>query len=283
MNDINMIPVQELGVGSPVNIQILDTEEDLYYRLALDVFDEIKNNNEAGKNTVFIMPVGPIGHYKKLVWLINRYRLSLKNTTIFNMDEYLDNKKRYIPLSSPLSFRATMEREFYGKIDYELNVPVENRYFPEPGNEDFIWDKIQKLGGVDMCIGGVGINGHVAFNEPPEPGEEISNQEFMNLKTRVLKVSRETRAINAMGSTKGCMDLLPEWCITVGMKEILSAKKIRISMAREWNCGMVRKILHGPVTSKVPCSFLQMHGDALLYVNAVAAQIPIPGIQVYNK
>ena len=57
---------QELGIGSPIALKIVDTEEDIYYHMALDMFEHIAANNQAGKNTVFIVPVGPVGQYKKL-------------------------------------------------------------------------------------------------------------------------------------------------------------------------------------------------------------------------
>lgn len=90
-----------------------------------------------------------------------------------------------------------MDRIFYGLVDPELLMPEEQRIFPEPGNEGRIWETIQKLGKLDMCWGGVGITGHIAFNEPPEPGEVCTDEEFLQRPTRVLKLARETKTINA--------------------------------------------------------------------------------------
>lgn len=282
MKDYNSIPEDKLGAESSIKIERLDTEEDVYYELAYEIFDEIRKNNVSGKNSVFIFPVGPIAHYRKLARLIGKHRLDMKNVFIFNMDEYLDGSGNYIPKTHPLSFRTCMEREFYDRLG-EYSVPGSHRYFPEPGNESFIMERIHQLGGVDMCVGGVGINGHIAFNEPPEPGEEISDEEYRQLTTRVLKISRETRTINAVGAYKGCIELMPEWCITIGMKEILSSKKIRISMPREWNCGMLRRIVHGPVSCKAPCSFLQEHPEVKIYITSAVAQVPVPNLQLYNR
>jgi len=273
--DYTKITREELGKGSSISLEILDTEDDIYYDMALTMFNEIKENNKKGKNTVFICPVGPIGQYRRFARLVNQHRLSLKNVYIFNMDEYLDDDKKMIPIENPLSFRGFMERELYSKIDEELNIPVENRIFPEPGKEGFIWERICELGGVDISFGGIGINGHIAFNEPPEEGDNITDEEFKNLGTRVLMLSRETRTINAVTAAKGFIDAIPKWCITIGMKEILSARKIRFYMNRRWQCGIVRKILHGPVTAKVPASFFQEHPDAKLTIASYVAEQPI--------
>ena len=134
-----------------------------------------------------------------------------------------------------------------------------------------------------MAWGGVGVNGHFAFNEPPEPGEACTNEEFMARPTRVLRISRETRTINAFMNCGGDLTGIPEYCITVGMKEIFMAKKVRMCMPRDWNAGALRKILHGEVTARVPCSLFQLHPDAKLYAAEVALASPVPEIRVYKK
>ena len=134
-----------------------------------------------------------------------------------------------------------------------------------------------------MVFRGVGINGHYAFNEPPEPGEACTNEEFANRPTRVLKISRETRTINAYMNCGADLDAIPNLCITVGMKELLMAKRVRMCMPRDWNAGALRKLLHGDITAAVPCSLFRLHPDAKLYAADVALTSPIPEIRIYNK
>ncbi|MBO4734608.1 MAG: glucosamine-6-phosphate isomerase, partial [Clostridia bacterium] len=121
------------------------------------------------------------------------------------------------------------------------------------------------------------------FNEPPEPDEVCSNEDFANRATRVLKITRETRTINAYMNCGANLDAIPQYCITVGMKEIMMAKKIIMIMPRDWNAGALRKILHGDVTCRVPCSLFRNHKDATIYTLTEATQCPIPEIRVYNK
>ena len=175
-----------------------------------------------------------------------------------------------------------MDRIFYNLIDDELNVPLEQRIFPDPNNTEFIEKLIKEKGKLDLCFGGVGINGHYAFNEPPEG--EMSNEDFVNLPTRVLDISRETKTINAYMNCGGDLEGIPKKCITVGMREIFMANKIRMCMPRDWNAGALRKILHGGVTCKVPCSLFQSHSDAKIYAgnDAINTSV-IPKIRVYNK
>lgn len=279
----NLIPPAELGKGSSIKLNISNTEVDIYWKVAIEVLETIAENNRKGEPTVMVVPYGPLGPYFRLAELVNKYRISLKNCVFINMDEYLADEKTYIDVNDPLSFRGGMDRIFYNVVDEELNVLPENRIFPEPGNEGRVLEIIQKYGKLDMVFGGVGINGHYAFNEPPEPGETVSNEEFANRPTRVLKISRETRTINAYMNCGADLNAIPEYCITVGMKEMFMARKIIMIMPRDWNAGALRKILHGEVTASVPCSLFRSHPDATIYTLTEATKCPIPEIRVYNK
>src|SRR5207302_3340209 len=104
-----------------------------------------------------------------------------------------------------------------------------------------IQNLIDARGGVDACFGGIGINGHIAFNEPAEPNEAISLEEFARLPTRVLTLSRETRTINSV-TVGGELAVIPRRAITVGMKEILATKRLRFYCNRVWQSGVVRRV-----------------------------------------
>lgn len=281
--NVNNIPISELGKGSNIILEACECEQDLYWRMAIEVLEVIRENNSKNEPTVMVVPYGPLGPYSRIVYLVNKYRVSLKNCVFINMDEYLTDDERYIDKNDPLSFRGGMDRIFYNLIDEELNVLPENRFFPDPQHPQKVTEIINSYGKLDMMWGGVGINGHFAFNEPPEDDENCSNEEFMARPTRVLKISRETKTINCFMNCGGDLDGIPKKCITVGMKEAFMAKKVRMCMPRDWNAGALRKILHGEVTAKVPCSLFQKHPDAKLYAADVALNAPIPEIRIYNK
>lgn len=281
--EYNKLPSSEVGKGSNIVLDASETEHDMYWKMAIEVLETVTENNKKGEPTVMVVPYGPLGPYSRLVYLVNKYKVSLKNCVFLNMDEYLTDDLKYIDIESPLSFRGGMNRIFYSKIDDSLNVLPENRFFPEPGNEHKILEVINKYGKLDMAWGGVGINGHFAFNEPPEEGEVCSAEDFLNRPTRILKVSRETRTVNSFMNCGGDINGIPANCITVGMKEMFMAKKVRMLMPRDWNAGALRKILHGDITPKVPCSLFQYHKDAKLYASADALKSPVPEIRVYNK
>jgi glucosamine-6-phosphate deaminase len=145
--------------------------------------------------------------------------------------------------------------------------------FPDPRQPQAIQRLIETRGGVDVCCGGIGINGHIAFNEPPEPGEEMCVDEFAALPTRVLSLSRETRTINSV-TVGGELAVIPARAITVGMKEILATRRLRFYCNRPWQSGVIRRALHGPLTSACPASLLRLHPDAVVTVADYVAMPP---------
>ncbi len=274
------IPKASLGQGSAIPLEIVPDAETLTRRFADDLHREYVAAKGSGKNTVvFIIPVGPVGQYELWAKRCNREGVSLRDLVLINMDEYLTPDGRdLIPMSDPLSFRRHMADYFYDRLEPTLAPPPEHRVFPHPQDLAAVPRLIERLGGCDACFGGIGITGHVAFNDPPEPGEAVSVDAFRALPTRVVGLSRETRLINSVTTSGGNIDRIPAFAVTVGMKEILGSRKVRIYMNRPWQSAIVRKILHGPVTPAVPASLLQGHPDVRFAVAEYVAELPEPAL-----
>lgn len=164
-----------------------------------------------------------------------------------------------------------MDRTVYTKIRPDLVMPESQRVFPDPKDPENMWRTIQALGGVDICFGGIGINGHVAFNEAQD---DLTPDQFRALPTRVLEISRETRTANAIGDLNGAVDDMPRWCVTIGMKEICSARKIRLGCFRDWHRAVARHAAYGSVSAHFPVTLLQEHPDALLRITEFVANLP---------
>lgn len=270
MNYFN-ISGKELGKNSKIPILKLGDSGEVFYEIALEMVNEIKNNNRQGKNTVFICPVGPVGQYPIFVRLVNKEGISLKDCWFINMDEYVDDNNQWINKNHKLSFRGFMDENVYSRIRPELLMEPEQRIFPDPDNLEHIPDIISMLGGVDIAFGGIGINGHLAFNEPQE---ELTVNEFSRLSVRVLEISRETRTINSVSDLNGAIDAMPGKCITVGMKQILSARKLRLAVFRDWHRAVIRQAAYGEVSAHFPATLAQTHPDALIITNKNAAGQP---------
>lgn len=244
-----------------VNCKVVDNEWDVYFDMAMTMLEEIKYHNDRNEKTVMIVPVGPTNQYPILAEMVNRLRISLKNVHFFNMDEYMISETEELPYDDSMSFHGRMNREFYDRVDPELVMPESQRHFPHPGKEAEYDKLIEELGGVDLCLGGLGINGHVAFNEAAEADSQITADEFANLGTRVLPISRETKTINAYGYQRGDLFGMPEWCITIGMKQIISARKIYMALNRPWQNGPFKHALRGEEKPQVPASLLRRNNN----------------------
>lgn len=261
---------EELLREPKIPLICMPDNESVFKAMANEMVAEIEVNQRAGKRTVFICPVGPVGQYSYLVDMVNERNLSLKDTWFINMDEYLDDEGKWIPMDHPLSFRGFMEQKVYSKIKSELVMPEEQRVFPDPENIGYISQLIERLGGVDIAFGGIGINGHVAFNEA-EPS--LTPEEFLKLKTRVLAITPETRTANAIGDLNGALEDMPHLCVTIGIYEIAHARKIRLGVFRNWHRAVVRRAAYGRPSSCFPVSLLQNHRNITLRLTDYVASL----------
>ena len=174
---------EQLLAAPKLPITVMADNAAVFQTMAREMADEIKRKNALGEKTVFICPVGPVGQYPYFVEMVNSEDISLKNVWFLNMDEYLTDEKEWIGKDHPLSFRGFMDRTVYTKIRPDLVMPESQRVFPDPKDPENMWRTIQALGGVDICFGGIGINGHVAFNEAQD---ELTPDQFRALPTRGL-------------------------------------------------------------------------------------------------
>jgi len=159
---------EELGRGTSVKVRVLGDAASLAQDMAEAMLAEIQSSHSQGRGATLIVPVGPVDQFPLLARMVNERRVSLRDTVFINMDEYLTDDDQWVPLDHPLSFRGYMERAFYSLLDPALAPPPEQRVFPDPNDCAAIQRLIDARGGVDATFGGVGINGHIAFNEPPE-------------------------------------------------------------------------------------------------------------------
>ncbi len=275
MRDIMSIPPEELGKGSPIKVEILERRADVANDFARVMAAKIRENNALGKPTAFILPVGPTGQYRRLARLCNLEGLSCRNLITINMDEYCLADGRWVPFDHPMGFRGFMEREFFSLLDDDKKVRQENIVFPDPQDLEALPRRIEDVGGVDIAFGGIGINGHIAFNEAMSE-EEISAEEFRELSTRLIDLAAETVAINAATGVGGDLKAVPPKAVTVGMKEILAARQLHFYLDWPWQRAVVRRALHGPVTPAFPASFLQTHPQSTITMSAEVAALPGP-------
>ena len=210
-----------------LRLRILSTPRDIYEDIAVTMIDELKSNNSANRLTRWILPCGPRGQYPIFTEKVNRERISLRNLHVFHMDDHLDWQGRHLPLDHPYSYKGWMTRNFYDQIDQAINVPLDQRHFPEVSRLDAMSEAITQVGGIDLVFGGIGYRGHIAFNEPPRsPWYRISKEEFRNCTTRILHLNEDTLIALSQRGAGGCSDVVPPMAITL------------------WNAGVARSSAH---------------------------------------
>ncbi|MCW6660953.1 glucosamine-6-phosphate isomerase [Aerococcaceae bacterium NML201209] len=261
---------EELLQHTLMPLQYFADNEAIFEAMADEMIAIIQRNNERQEATVIICPVGPVGQYPFFVKKVNEQQVNLRNTWFINMDEYLTDDKEWIDIEHRLSFRGFMKRNVYDLIESHLVMPENQRIFPNPQQLDEIPRIIAQLGKVDACFGGIGINGHVAFNEPDT---SLAAKDFYALPTRVLEIDPMTQAINAVGDLNGAIEEMPRYCVTIGMREILQAQQIRLGVFRDWHRAVLRRAACGEVTTSFPVTLLRQHQDIRLYFSEHVATI----------
>ena len=252
--------------NSKIPVRVMQTEADMMEEIAELMASVIEKNNAKGEKTVIICPVGPIGQYPFFAQKVNERNISLQNCWFINMDEYLVGDDETIPYENPLSFKATMDRVLYSQVKEELLMPTSQRLFPEPKKEAEIDALFEKLGKVDLCLTGVGINGHIAFNEPPKATDAITDEEYKNCGTRCADIATETVVNNGANKLRGALDIFPKRCITLGMKQLLKARVLKVYLYCNWQWGIMRKMALEEESRFMPVSFLQNHPNAEMVI-----------------
>ncbi|MCX6634421.1 MAG: glucosamine-6-phosphate isomerase [Acidobacteria bacterium] len=270
------LPVDELRRRARIPFRLLPDQASLISDFARSLLDRIRTHNQRGEPARFILPVGPVAQYRQVVEISNRERLSWKNVHTFNMDEFLDWQGRPIPVTHPLSFEGFMRREVFGRLDRDLRPPESQQFFPHPFRIDEISAKIQAVGGIDCCYGGIGYHGHVAFNEPPlSRWARISVDQLRNSLTRVVALGDDSIVVQSIHSSGGNSAAIPPMAVTLGMKDILASRKIRLYCAAgERHRAVFRISVAGRVSVDFPSTLVQGHPDAEVVTDQATA-LPI--------
>jgi glucosamine-6-phosphate deaminase len=268
------MPVEELRRAARIPFRLVPDIPSILTDFAHSIAAEIRERNARGEPARLILPVGPVAHYRMLVEITNRERLSWRNVYVFQMDEFLDWQGRPVPLDHPLSFEGFMRRDVYGRIDPELRIPGEHCFFPHPFRPDEISEKIRGVGGIDACYGGVGYHGHVAFNEPPiSRWFKVSVDELRNSLTRVLTLGDDSIVVQSIHSAGGDSTAIPPMAVTLGMRDILASRRIRLYCAAgERHRAVFRIAVAGEVASDYPVTLVQGHPDAEIVIDEAGAQ-----------
>lgn len=244
--------------------------------MAGELVDEIKLNNKKGQKTRAIIPCGPSCWYEPFTELVNKEQVSLKNLVVFHMDECLDWQGCELPVNHPYNFRNAMEKQFYNPVEAPLVVPEENRVWLTAENIAEVKERVEEEP-IDIAYGGWGQDGHVAYNQARRhPFSDIDVDELRNSSIRIQENNMDTIIALAQRTFGTAYQFVPPMSVTLGMKECLSAKKIRLfSDTGPWKQTALRVALFSEMTPEYPMTLLQDHDDALLTATIKTAEHPI--------
>jgi glucosamine-6-phosphate deaminase len=269
-NLLRMSPEQVVEKAG-TRLVVFDDLDDIHAQMADDIAGIVRNNNAHGEPTRLILPVGPVGHYPILLDTVRTEGLSLRACHVFFMDEYADETGRAVPPAHPLSFAGQMWRMWLNNLPDELAIPPEQIHFPNEANIEQLAAMIGDQGGLDACFGGIGIHGHLAFNEP-EPGVASSGP-------RLVSLNDYTVTINAVrAQVGGNLEAFPRHAYTVGLRQILGARKLRLACRNgidlDWANTVLRLTLFGTPGDDYPCTYAHTHPDFVLYTDRTTLQSP---------
>jgi glucosamine-6-phosphate deaminase len=263
-------------------IQVIDDFGEFYGAFATDIVMRIKLALDEGRNYVGIFPVGPMPQYAIAARMINELRIPMHHVHTFNMDEYADENGNTAPADWEGSFQKAMFDSFFDLIDEDLRPPKEQIHFPTKDAIDGYYDKMLEAGGVDVCYGGIGWCGHIAFWESSlghEFGDDLDA--YMNAKARLVTLTPMTIMQNALHSFSGDWSWVPPKANTIGPAEIMLAKERSFWLDGHilgnvaWQRFIGRLAAHGPVNTLVPGSILQTAPTTYTMIGGVADNVVI--------
>ncbi len=226
----------------------------------------------AERKFVLGLPTGssPMGMYKELVKAYKEGRVSFKNVVTFNMDEYVG-----LPEEHPESYHSFMATNLFNHID----CPKENIHILNGNAEDLdaecekYEEMIRQAGGVDLFLGGIGPDGHIAFNEPCSS---------LSSRTRIKTLTSDTIIANSRFFDND-VNKVPKNALTVGVGTVLDAKEVLIMVNGHNKARALQAAVEGAVTQMWTISALQMHKHGLIVCDEAATDELKVGTYKYFK
>ncbi len=189
----------------------------------------------------------PVGTYDRLTEMYENGELDFSRVTSVNLDEYVG-----LDGDNDQSYRYFMNKNLFDRVNIDKSRTfVPNGLATDPAAEGLAYDEhIKALGGIDIQLLGIGLDGHIGFNEPDS---------FFTKETHLVKLHEST--IEANSRFFASRDEVPTTAITMGMGSIMQAKRVLLIANGAKKKEIMEKAFFGPITPEVPASILQMHPD----------------------
>jgi glucosamine-6-phosphate deaminase len=210
-------------------------------------------NPTAAKPFVLGLPTGssPLGIYRELIELYKKGQVSFKHVITFNMDEYVG-----IPQHHEQSYYTFMWTNFFNHVDVQSqNVNILNGNAPDLDAECAAYEtKILAVGGIDLFMGGIGADGHIAFNEPASS---------LSSRTRIKTLTNDTIIANSRFFNND-VNQVPKTSLTVGVGTVLASKEVLIIVNGHNKARALRHAVEEPINHMWTISALQLHQKGII-------------------
>ncbi len=230
-----------------------------YQTLSINAAKMIINQVKENKQSVIGFATGssPLGIYQELIKDHQENKTTYQELISFNLDEYYGIDKEH-----KQSYYYFMQENLFKHIDINhQNINFPSGKATDINKECDYYNQKLRNNPIDIQILGIGANGHIGFNEPGTDMESI---------THYVKLDEKTRQDNARFFNS--IDEVPEYAITMGIKNILAAKKIILVANGSNKIDAIYKMVKGPIDSSCPASFLQMHNNVTVFLDEIAAE-----------
>jgi glucosamine-6-phosphate deaminase len=260
-------------------IEIIEDQAAFGFAYVLDIVAGIRRSLEEGRRYVIILPA-PNPQYAWVAEMINRLNISCKHVHTFNMDEYADQDGRTAPRDWKGGFQYWMWHDLFSRIDPKLRMPERQIHFPDTRNVNRYSEMIEDLGGADVCYGGIGWSGHIAFFEPHLGLPFVNDLEgYLEQGSRIVDLHPITVCQNSLFADAWCsgdLSACPPKAATIGPRDLKNSKLVSFWDGFtygdvSWQKFISRLAAHGPVTPLVPASMLQILNSRLVLSGAIAS------------
>lgn len=263
-------------------IRVIDDHQSFYESFARDLVDRTVESLERGERFVAILPVGPVPQFLIAAKTINERQIPLHHLHTFNMDEYADENGVTAPITWEGSFQRAMWTNFFGLIDEHLRPPREQIHFPTTDEIASYSRRLADLGDADVCYGGIGWSGHIAFWEP-HLGYEFDGDltAYRAAPARLVELHPMTVMQNALHSFGSDWSWVPPKANTIGPRDIVTARHRSFWLDGDlgngytWQRFIARLVAHGPVSEFVPGSILQELRTDFTMLGGVADDVAV--------
>lgn len=237
-----------------MHIYIEENYEKMSERAAKIILEQLKNNSASTLGLATGDTV--LGMYQKLIDAYKAQKVSFQHVKTVNLDEYIG-----LPREDVNSYYYYMSENLFRHIDIDLNqTHIPNGTAPDLEKECIRYEKsIEELGGIDLQVLGIGVNGHIGFNEPDTPIDSVTHR---------VQLGESTRKSNSRFFPS--LEEVPTEALTMGIKTIMKSKQVILLASGEKKAEAIHRLVEGRIHPESPASILQLHPNVSIIIDKEA-------------